>query len=80
MSTSKEKYYTKFLETVINYNDHHNAPLPNEKLQQAIHTVMAETEEEERNIISDANNVTMYTFCRSPVTTNTQRKNTNVPS
>ena len=28
----------------------------------------------------DANNVTMHTFCQSPVTTNTQRNNANIPN
>ena len=72
MATPKDKDCTKFLETLVDYNDHHNAPLYNEKLRQAISTVIAETEEEEPKIISDANNVTMDTFCQYPVTTNTQ--------
>ena len=38
---------------------------------------MAETEAEERNIILDANNVTMDNFCQSLVTTNTQGENAN---
>ena len=38
---------------------------------------MEETDAEERNIISDANNVTMDTFCLSPVTKNTQGENAN---
>ena len=41
---------------------------------------MAETEEEEHSIISDANNVTMDTFYQPLVTTNTQRKNENIPN
>ena len=41
---------------------------------------MAETEEEEGNIIYDANNVTMYTSSQSPIPTNTQRKIENVPN
>ena len=41
---------------------------------------MAETEEEEHNIISDANNVTMDAFYQSPVKTNTQGKIANVPN
>ena len=71
MATPKDKYYTKLLEALVDYNNHHNAPFSNENLRQAISTVMAETEEEEHNIISDANKVTMDTFCRSPITTNT---------
>ena len=65
------------LETLVDYNDHNNAPFSNEKLQQATITVMAVTEEEERNIIWHANNVTMNTFYQSPVTTNTQGENAN---
>ena len=65
------------LETIVDYNDHHSAPLSNEKLRQAISTVMEETEEVKRNIISDDNDVTMDTFCQSPVTTNTQGENAN---
>ena len=38
---------------------------------------MAKTEEEERNIISYANNVTMDNFCKSPATTNAQGENEN---
>ena len=38
---------------------------------------MAETEAEERNIIFDAQNVTMDTFCQYPVTTSTQGDNVN---
>ena len=77
MATPRDKYYEKMLETLVEYNDRHNAPLSNDNLQQAIITVMEETEEEESNIILDANNVTMYTFCQSPVTTNTQEENAN---
>ena len=38
---------------------------------------MAETEAEARNIILDANNVTMNDLCQSPVTTNIQGENEN---
>ena len=41
----KDKYYTKLLETVIDYNDHHNAPLSNENIRQEISTFMAEADE-----------------------------------
>ena len=60
------------LEPLVDYNDHHNTTLSNEKLWQEISTVMEETEEEERNTILDENNVTMDTLCQSLVTTNTQ--------
>ena len=65
------------LDTLVDYNDHHNAPLSNEKLRQAISKVMEETEEEECDIIFDANNVTMNHFCEYPVMTNKQRENAN---
>ena len=41
---------------------------------------MAETEYEERDAKCNANNVTLDTFSRSPFTTNTQVKITNVPN
>ena len=51
------------LENLVDYNYNHNAPLSNDKLWQAISTSIAETEEAERDIISDANNVTSDNFC-----------------
>ena len=66
------------LETLVNHNDHHNAPLYNEKLQQAVSRVMAKTEEEERNAKHNADNVTMDTFYQPPVTTYTQRNISNI--
>ena len=65
------------LETLVDYNDHQNAPLYNDIIQQKISKVMAETEAEERNIILDANNLTMDNFCQSPVMTYTQGDNVN---
>ena len=41
---------------------------------------MAETEEKERDVKHNSNNVTMDTFIQSPVTTNTPRKKTDVPN
>ena len=76
MATPKDKYFEKMLKTLVDHNDCHNAPLSNDKLQQAVSKVMAETEEEERN----NNNVTMVTFCHSLATTNTQRKNSEIPN
>ena len=69
MATPKEKYYTKLLETVIDYNDNHNELLSNEELRKAISTVMAETEEEELAAKRNSNNVTMDTLYRSTVMT-----------
>ena len=61
------------LETLLDYNDHNNAPFSNEKLQQSVSKFMEETEEEEYDTECNVNNVTMYTFYnQSPITTNTQ--------
>ena len=40
MATTKEKYYTKMLETLVDYNDLRNAPLSNEKLPKSVSKVM----------------------------------------
>ena len=40
MATIKEKYYTKILETIVDYNDRNNAPLSNEKLRHTVSKVM----------------------------------------
>ena len=78
MAAPKERYYTKILETLVDYNDRNNAPFFDEKLLQAVIKVMAETEKEELNSKLNANNVTMDNFCQSPVTTNTQGEVSNV--
>ena len=49
MATTKEKYYTNMLYTLVDYNDRNNAPCSNEKLQQEVIKVVAETEEEKRD-------------------------------
>ena len=46
MATTKDKYVEKMLETLVDHNDCHNAPLSNEKLQQSVSKVMEELEEE----------------------------------
>ena len=61
-------------ETIIDYNDHNDAPFSNENIQDAIHKVIEEKELDAHNITLDANNRTADTF--SP-TSNTQRYNTN---
>ena len=78
MAAPKERYYTKIVETLVDYNDRNNAPFFDEKLLQAVIKVMAETEEEELNSKLNANNVTMDNLCQSPVTTNTQGEVSNV--
>ena len=75
MANPRDKYYEKMLDTLVDYNDHHNALLSKENLRRAISKVVAKTEEEERNIISYANNVTMDNFCKFPATTNAQGEN-----
>ena len=72
MATPPQKN-RKILETLVDYNNRYNAPFSNEKIQQAVSKVMAETEEEECNTKRNTNNVNIDTFCnQSPVTTNTQ--------
>ena len=67
------------VETLVDYNDHKNSPLSNEKIQQAVSKVMAETEDEKRDAECNTNNVTMDTlFQQYPVTTNTQEDIANV--
>ena len=80
MATMKDKHFEKMFRTIVDHNDHHNVPLFNEKLQQVVSKFTEETQGEERNITSDANNVTMDTFCQSPVMHNTQRNIANVPN
>ena len=62
IDTPRDEYYTKMLETIIDHNDRHNAPLSSEKILESVSGVMAETEEDERDDKRNANNVTMYTF------------------
>ena len=78
MATTKDKYFEKISETLVNHNDCHNAPLSNDKLRQAVSKVMEEIEEEVLNAKNNARDVTIDTFCHSYGTTNTQRENTNV--
>ena len=79
MATTKDKYYTKMLETLVDYNDRNNAPLSKEKILQAVSRVMAETEGEECDSERNANNVTMDIFFnRYPIMTNTQGEIANV--
>ena len=68
-----KKYYTKMLDTLVDYNHRNNLPLSNEKLQQVVSKLIAEMEEEERDAKCNANDLTMDTFYNySPITTNTQ--------
>ena len=62
MATPRYENYTYMLETLIDHNDRHNAPLSSEKLQQAVSRVMAGKEEEYCDAKCNANNVTIDTF------------------
>ena len=42
MATSRDKYYTKMYETLIDYNYHNDAPLSNANIQDAIYKVIEE--------------------------------------
>ena len=73
MATTKDKYYMKIFETLVDYNDCNNASLSNEKIWLSVSRVMSETEEEERDAKRNSNNLTMYNlFNQSPVMSNTQ--------
>ena len=79
MASTKEKYYTKILENIVDYNDRNNTPFSNEKLRKAVSKIVAETEEEEHDAKRYANNVTIYTLCHKSIDiTNTQGKISNV--
>ena len=68
VATSSDKYYLEMFKTLTDFNDHNNAPLSNEKIQEAIHKVVDEES------ISYANNVSANTFSHTSVT---QRDNVN---
>ena len=64
MAIPKNKHYNTLLKTLVDYNNHNNAPLSNEKLQQEVGKVMDETEAElKRNM----NKIKIYTSFKSPV-------------
>ena len=46
MATSREEYYTKMLDYLLDHNDRHGKPLSSKQLQEAVSRVMVETEEE----------------------------------
>ena len=61
-------------ETIIEHNDNSKTPLSKEKLQQAMNTIVAETEDGERN----DKNVTTDTFIQPPITNNEPREKIDV--
>ena len=68
------------VETLIDHNDRHKVSLSYEKLQQAVSTVLAEIEEEERDSKRNDNNVTRDNFIQSLNMTNTPTKKTDIPN
>ena len=42
MATTRDKYYMKVYESLVDYNDCNDSPLTNEKIQDAMHKVIAE--------------------------------------
>ena len=81
MAKTKDKYYTKMLENIVDYHDSNNSPLSNKNIWQAVSSVVAETEEEERDAKGNVNNITNNTFFhQSPITNNTQGEIANVKS
>ena len=63
MATPIDKYYNTLLNTLVDDNNLKGAPLPNDKLQQAVSKVIEETEAEfEHNI----NKITCDTSFQSP--------------
>ena len=65
MATSREKYYRKMYETLIDYNDRNGAPLYNDNIILAIHKVIKEKESDAHNITLNDQNVTADTFSQT---------------
>ena len=61
VATTKDKYYTKMLETLVSYNDRNSKPFSNEKIRQTVR-VKVQTEEEEGDAEYNANNLTMDNY------------------
>ena len=80
MATPRYEYYKNILETLIDHNDRHNAPLSSENLRQAVRRVMAETEEIERDPEHNKNNVTMDTFFNHSIISPSQEEIENLKS
>ena len=72
MSTAREEYYTKMLDSLHDDNDRHGTPLFSKNLQEAVIRVIEEEEKDTER------NVTMDDLFHSPITINTQRKDPNV--
>ena len=74
-ATPKEEYFTEMLDHLNEYNDRHGQLFPSKKLRDAVIRVMKEEEEE---IESNINNITMDTLFQSHVATNAQKKDANM--
>ena len=66
MATQKEESHTGLLVTTIEHNDCSNTPFSKEHLLQPINTVVAYTEDEDRDAKHNTNNVTTDTFIQPP--------------
>ena len=75
MATTREEYLIKMLDSILDDNERHGTTLSSKKLQGAVSIVIVE---EEKYAKHNANNVTMDTLFHSPITINTQKKDTNV--
>ena len=75
VATPKEEYSMEMLDHLNEYNDHHGQKLPNKKLRDAVIRV---TEEEEEEIKSHINNITIDTSFQSPVAMNAKKKDANM--
>ena len=62
------------MRTITDYNYRNDGPLLNDKIQEAIHKVIAEEESDDHNITSDSHIVNADDFSQMP---NTQRENEN---
>ena len=77
-ATQEDEYLVDLLETIIEHNDRHETPFSKQRLRQVVNTIVAETEEEERDAKLNTNNVITDNFIQPPVTTNTPREKTDV--
>ena len=74
IATSRDKYYAKIYETLIDFNDRNDGPFSNKNICDAMHKVIEEEEWDSHNIISYFHIVTVDTFNQ---TSNKQRENGN---
>ena len=77
MVTPRDKYYMKMYDTLVDYNDHNDAPFSNDNIWQAIHKVIAIEESDAHKITLDAHNVTADNFSQMTDTPNTQGEDEN---